>query len=346
MADIPHDAPRSDDGQWWWDGTNWQPVDGGQGGGVATAQASGLTAQEVASIEIDDNRPNHRQELYDGAVNEARGRLIILRDNITGAVASFQGIAYTATEELKGTSHSDLGLAIFKALIDVVIVAIPGGKAAEAAVETGKEALKGFIDVFSENVKHGREESAAGRLDEAKGELRRIAGKLSDTARDAAKAAQARAEPLLGHSVAGLLAAHPDWVHLEPTQEMYGFLSDHIGFQDTRVDDPSPTILAGLLDEFQHELNRVSADLNFHDMSNDTDRLMHLLEKIEPVSPIPAYLAAVGANVDWWERRVRLYHQAWPGTAANEVMAWKLLTAASMHDNDEEAVNAAQGALL
>jgi hypothetical protein len=341
VADIPNDAPRSEDGQWWWDGTNWQPV----GGGVATAQASGLTPQEVASIEIDDNRPNHRQELYDGAVNEARGRLIILRDNITGSVASFQGIAYTATEELKGTSHSDLGLSIFKALIDVVIVAIPGGKEAETAVEVGKEALKGFIDVFSENVKQGREESAAGRVDEAKAELRRIAGKLSDTARDAAKAAQGRAEPLLGQSVAGLLAANPEWVHLEPTQEMYGFLSDHIGFQDTRVDDPSPTILAGLMDEFQHEFNRVSADLYFHDMSNDTDRLMHLLEKVEPVSSVPQYLAAVGADVPYWERRVRLYHQAFPGEAASEVMAWKLLTAASMYDVDEEAITGAHSVI-
>jgi hypothetical protein len=26
MSDIPQDAPRSEDGQWWWDGANWQPV--------------------------------------------------------------------------------------------------------------------------------------------------------------------------------------------------------------------------------------------------------------------------------------------------------------------------------
>ncbi len=346
MADIPHDAPRSEDGQWWWDGTAWQPVDDGQGGGAATAQAAGLTPQEVASIEIDDNRPDHRQALVDGAVNEAGRRLLILRQDITDTVASFNSMAHDATEELKGTSHSDLGLSIFKTLIDVVIVAIPGGKEAEAAVEAGKEALKGFIDIFSDHVKHAREESAAGRLDEAKAELRRIASKLSDTARDAAKAAQEHAEPLLGQSATALLAANPDWVHVEPTQEMYGFLSDHIGFQDARVADPSPTILAGLMDQFQHEMNRVSADLYFHDMSNDTDRLMHLLEKIEPVSSVPAYLAAVGADAPYWERRVRLYHQAWPGTAATEVMAWKLLTAASMHDNDEEAVTAAQSAPL
>jgi len=27
MTTIPADAPRSDDGQWWWDGAQWQPVD-------------------------------------------------------------------------------------------------------------------------------------------------------------------------------------------------------------------------------------------------------------------------------------------------------------------------------
>jgi hypothetical protein len=27
VTDIPADAPRSEDGQWWWDGTVWQPVD-------------------------------------------------------------------------------------------------------------------------------------------------------------------------------------------------------------------------------------------------------------------------------------------------------------------------------
>ena len=37
---ILQDAPRSEDGQWWWDGADWQPVtDGGQGGSVHGAGA-------------------------------------------------------------------------------------------------------------------------------------------------------------------------------------------------------------------------------------------------------------------------------------------------------------------
>lgn len=36
MCEIPADAIRSDDGHWWWDGANWQPVaDSDQGSGVA-----------------------------------------------------------------------------------------------------------------------------------------------------------------------------------------------------------------------------------------------------------------------------------------------------------------------
>ncbi|HEX9336187.1 MAG TPA: hypothetical protein VF892_09880 [Pseudonocardiaceae bacterium] len=42
MADIPADAPRSEDGHYWWDGAQWQPVD--QGG----AQAQGQPAQQGA----------------------------------------------------------------------------------------------------------------------------------------------------------------------------------------------------------------------------------------------------------------------------------------------------------
>ena len=39
MTDIPADAPRSDDGQWWWDGSQWQPVQPAGGADPGTAQA-------------------------------------------------------------------------------------------------------------------------------------------------------------------------------------------------------------------------------------------------------------------------------------------------------------------
>jgi hypothetical protein len=37
MGQIPPDAQRSDDGQWWWDGSQWQPMQGGNQNAFASA---------------------------------------------------------------------------------------------------------------------------------------------------------------------------------------------------------------------------------------------------------------------------------------------------------------------
>jgi hypothetical protein len=50
MTDIPTDAPRSEDGQWWWDGTQWQAVGTAQGAGAgAAASAPSDPAQASAA---------------------------------------------------------------------------------------------------------------------------------------------------------------------------------------------------------------------------------------------------------------------------------------------------------
>lgn len=43
MAEIPADAPRSEDGHYWWDGSQWQLIDQGQ-----PAQGQAQTAQQTA----------------------------------------------------------------------------------------------------------------------------------------------------------------------------------------------------------------------------------------------------------------------------------------------------------
>jgi len=42
MSNVPDGATLSDDGQWWWDGENWQAVEGagGSDGGTATGSPS------------------------------------------------------------------------------------------------------------------------------------------------------------------------------------------------------------------------------------------------------------------------------------------------------------------
>jgi hypothetical protein len=59
MAQIPPDAQRSDDGQWWWDGSQWQPVgdqsDAG-GAGAATAAAAGEVASPASGQLSDDGQ--------------------------------------------------------------------------------------------------------------------------------------------------------------------------------------------------------------------------------------------------------------------------------------------------
>jgi hypothetical protein len=40
--DVPEGAQRSEDGKWWWDGTDWQPVEGAQ----STAPAEGQLSED------------------------------------------------------------------------------------------------------------------------------------------------------------------------------------------------------------------------------------------------------------------------------------------------------------
>ena len=47
MSNVPDGAQRSEDGYWWWDGNQWQPVEGGQGaGGEAYYETTGSTSTQ------------------------------------------------------------------------------------------------------------------------------------------------------------------------------------------------------------------------------------------------------------------------------------------------------------
>ncbi|MGA7987698.1 MAG: hypothetical protein WCB51_04790 [Candidatus Dormiibacterota bacterium] len=49
MTDIPQDAPRSEDGQWWWDGSQWQPVGAATSSSAAAAGAATSSGPTAAS---------------------------------------------------------------------------------------------------------------------------------------------------------------------------------------------------------------------------------------------------------------------------------------------------------
>jgi hypothetical protein len=71
MTQIPADAQRSDDGQWWWDGSQWQPVGdqsgaaggggaGGGGGGAAGAAEFGFDNNGlIIQVDQSDNPDTH-----------------------------------------------------------------------------------------------------------------------------------------------------------------------------------------------------------------------------------------------------------------------------------------------
>ena len=54
MTTIPADAPRSEDGQWWWDGSQWQPVEGDAPATGGEINSSGVPYNASAEIPATD----------------------------------------------------------------------------------------------------------------------------------------------------------------------------------------------------------------------------------------------------------------------------------------------------
>ena len=62
MTQIPEDAQRSEDGHYWWDGTNWQPVDQSQGAQQAAGDAGQAAGAQAAQSPEQEGEEHEQQE--------------------------------------------------------------------------------------------------------------------------------------------------------------------------------------------------------------------------------------------------------------------------------------------
>jgi hypothetical protein len=301
MTNVPEDAPRSEDGQWWWDGLQWQPV---QGAPAATVDNWPLLAQAVTE--------------------EADNRLHNLNERIATAVGTFHNDATTQIEhEIRGKTEGAMLDSLFSAVTAVLVVAIPETLIAEV----GKEVIKGFVETFKKGADDYASKSASQRVDEAKDEMRRRVDDLYADTKSHADLAQAAAQDLIPSSLAQFIAANPQYRQTSSDQidSFKLAICDHLGVRDIW---PGADITAALWTAFHHDFYRVTARLNFFGMDNDVERLVFLLEKIEPTTNVGQYLASVGGDVLYWERRVRLYHQTYPDQSPNGANALAVIETA------------------
>jgi hypothetical protein len=61
VSNVPDGAQLSEDGQWWWDGTQWQPVDGSP----QMSEQGGQSQADSSAGQASHDDPNNRQVAFD-----------------------------------------------------------------------------------------------------------------------------------------------------------------------------------------------------------------------------------------------------------------------------------------
>ncbi len=92
MPEIPQDAPRSEDGEWWWDGTTWQPVTDASRDNASTATD---VPDDVAQPPGTKDDEQFRKEV-DEILSGAHGALTVVE--IAGLFGT-EGGAFAETTE-------------------------------------------------------------------------------------------------------------------------------------------------------------------------------------------------------------------------------------------------------
>ena len=240
--------------------------------------------------------------LKDGAAKVAAQRLSDLQQLLAVCVSQFHDDASAQVEGLEGESDAAVGAALFNALTNVIMVAFP----AEALLEkVAAEAIKSFRDVLVTEITSAGAASAAGRLAQAKDDLRRILNDLVAAARDSAAKATYVGRAKIDQDLGAFFAAHPDYYNLPydaDANATEGWLSDQIGIRAAAVINPSAELLAGLWDTFHQALYRISARGRWADRSH-FDKLQFLAE-MEPDQRVP-FLQMMGEDPSWWEEALQ-----------------------------------------
>lgn len=268
--------------------------------------------------------------LKDGTAKVAGQRLSDLHQIMTSTVSGFHRDATTQVESIHGHSAEGLGSELFKALHSVLMVCFPEELIIEKAMA---EVVKGARDAAMASINQSEAQSAQGRLDAAKDELRRRLDDLAAAFDESYFAAWRAAIAAVPHALDAYFAEHPEHQTASfdaNASEWEAWLCDQIGIRDAGVANPSAQALASLWAAFHHEFYRTTAHLNFFEMDNDTVRLLFLLRDVEPVSNVSEFLHAVGADVPYWERLVRLYHEA-HGSDISEIGAFGIIEYAVLH---------------
>jgi hypothetical protein len=236
--------------------------------------------------------------LKDGSTKVAHQRLSDFHQLITTCVSQFHDDASAQVEGLEGPSEEGLGLELFKVLSDLLMVAFPEEYIAE---QLAREAIKAFRDTLVAGVSKAAAVSAAGRLAQAKDELRRVLNDLVAATRDSAAAAWREGIAKVPESLQAFFDANPNHHNLpydENANAMEEWLSDSIGIRDAFVANPCPEIIEGLWTSFHKDYYRVSARLRWNERSF-TEKYQFLTEMNR--SQRPEFVRMMGENWDgWW----------------------------------------------
>jgi hypothetical protein len=246
-------------------------------------------------------------------------------------VNQFHRDASSQIESIHGESHEGLGAELFKTLHSVMMVCFPEEYIIE---KMAAEVIKGARDAALASLAQSESASAQGRLDKAKDELRRKLDDLAAATDEAMRAAWYAGVSHMPNAIDAVFTAHPEYKTMEfgaDASQWEGWFCDQIGVRDAFSTNPSPHIIEQLWQSFHHDFYRATARLHFYEMDNDVVRLLFLLRDIEPTTNVRDFLNSIGADVPYWERRVRMYHAA-HGTEIEDWYAVQLIQAAAMTD--------------